>query len=161
MIQPVAYAGLVLLICIAGIMGWRVWKTRARVRSEFALPDSASPPDIEDEGVLASELPEDGWLALARELAGRGEYRLALRAVFLASLAQLAQKELVRVAKFKSNRDYQRELSRRAHAAPELVNVFSALIDQFEQVWYGTREATSAHVKLFFAEQERIRLHAP
>jgi hypothetical protein len=56
------------------------------------------------------------WTRLGREFRQRGELRLALRAFYLASLSHLAAKGLVTVARFKSNRDYERELRRRGHA---------------------------------------------
>jgi len=46
-------------------------------------------PDLADENIRADQLPEDGWTKLARELLERGEFRLAMRAFYLASLAHL------------------------------------------------------------------------
>src|ERR1700733_8371753 len=83
-----------------------------------------SAPDLRDENVGADQLPEDGWTKLARELLAKGELRLALRAFYLASLAHLADRNLINLARFKSNRDYERELRWRAHALPALVGVF-------------------------------------
>ena len=73
-------------------------------------------PDLNEESVTADQLPEDGWLQLARELMERGELRLALRASYLAGLAHLGHRELIHLARHKSNRDYDRELHRRARA---------------------------------------------
>src|SRR6516165_5628952 len=82
-------------------------------------------PDVSDEGVGAELLPADGWVRMARDLLDRGEFRLAMRAFYLASLADLAHRNLVSIARFKSNREYENELRRRSHAVPELLPVFT------------------------------------
>ena len=117
----------------------------------------ASVPDIADENVIASQLPEDDWLRLARELMGRGELRLALRALYLAGLAHLAQREMIRVAKFKSNRDYEQELRRRARALPELQAAFAENVGIFDRVWYGLHEVTQEALQRFQINLEKIK----
>jgi hypothetical protein len=99
-------------------------------------------PDLHDENIGANQLPEDGWIALARELLEKGDLRLALRAYYLASLAQLADRNLISIARYKSNRDYERELVRRAHALPQLTGLFSENVSTFDRVWYGLHEVT-------------------
>ena len=76
-------------------------------------------PDLRAGEVTADQLPEEGWLQLARELRQSGELRLALRASFLACLAHLGHRELILLARYKSDRDYDRELRRRARAQAE------------------------------------------
>ena len=98
-------------------------------------------PDIQDENVGADQLPGDGWMKLARELLERGELRLALRAFYLASLAHLAARNLISIARFKSNREYERELRRRGHSFPDLLAVFGDNLASFERIWYGLHEA--------------------
>ena len=114
-------------------------------------------PDLTDENVAADQLPEDGWTTLGRELLARGEFRLALRAFYLASLAHLAERNLVSLARFKSNRDYERELQRRAHAFPDLQTVFGEIVSAFDRVWYGRHEVTVELVAQFAANVERIK----
>ena len=64
-----------------------------------------------------------------------------MRAFYFASLAQLAARGLITVAKFKSNRDYERELQRRGHSLPELLASFGDNVSVFDRTWYrqGTR----------------------
>jgi len=83
----------------------------------------------------AEQLPEDGWTKLARELLERGELRLALRAFYLASLARLAERNLISLAKFKSNRDYEQELRRRGHSFPDMLALFSENVGVFDRIW--------------------------
>ena len=88
-------------------------------------------------------MPEDEWLKLARELAGRGDWRLALRALYLGTLGHLAARELVSLARFKSNRDYQLEVARRARGNPDLRRAFEENVARFDRVWYGLYAVSS------------------
>ncbi len=147
---------IVLAACILGALAWRVWKGRARSVEVSALPLSAA-PDVAREDLSASQLPEDAWLTLARDLLAKGEARLALRALYLASLARLAGLGLISIARFKSNHDYERELRRRAHTLPDLLSAFSQNVAAFERVWYGIHAATDEAISRFTANLERIR----
>jgi len=135
----------------------RVWRNRPRPAAAVASDPILPVPDVADENVGADQLPEDGWTKLARELLERGEFRLAMRALYLASLAHLAARNLISIARFKSNRDYERELMRRAHSIPALPPVFSANISIFERIWYGTYEANGELVRQFAASVEKLR----
>jgi hypothetical protein len=117
-------------------------------------------PDITREDLEATALPEEDWLNLAGELMGRGELRLALRAVYLATLACLARQELITIAKYKSDREYELELRRRSHTRPHLAGVFAENRVLFECAWYGLREVTPGIMERFLQNQERIRGHA-
>jgi hypothetical protein len=114
-------------------------------------------PDLMDENLVADQLPEDEWLKLARELIDSGNLRLAIRALFLGGLAALAQKEWITLARFKSNRDYERELRRRAASLPKLHSAFSASVSIYDQVWYGLYDPTPELFKDFQTRLEEIR----
>ena len=96
-------------------------------------------------------------MKLARELLERGELRLAMRAFYLASLAHLAGRNLISLAKFKSNRDYERELRRRGHSFPDLLSVFGETVSVFDRIWYGLHEVNGELVQQFAANVERIK----
>lgn len=119
-----------------------------------------SVPDLADENVRADQLPEDGWIKLANELLERGEFRLAMRAFYLSGLAHLAGRNLVSIARFKSNRDYERELRRRAHAIPVLVSIFDDNLFTFERIWYGMHEVNRDLVGRFATEMQRMKTSA-
>ena len=150
-----------LILLVAIIIGallyflYRVkWKKRAVVAEAEAV---TAPVDLADENVTAEQLPEDGWLRLGMEMIERGELRLALRAFYLASLAHLAERNLIALAKFKSNRDYERELERRSHALPELTATFSDNVSTFDRVWYGLHDVTADLLEHFRVNVERIK----
>ena len=114
-------------------------------------------PDLRSDDIVADHLPEDGWLKLARELMEQGELRLALRASYLAGLAHLGHRQLITIARHKSNFDYERELRRRARTRDELLSAFDENLDAFERAWYGLHEVTRDTLGGFNANLERIR----
>jgi len=153
---------ILIYLVVAGAVAWlawfgaRLWQRR-RPRPVAVVAAAAEVPDLTAENVSAAALPEDGWLALARDLAGRGEFRQAIRAIYLAELAHLAQRELVRLAEAKSNRDYLRELDRRARGLPGVRDAFAETVSDFDRVWYGRHEATAATLERTEARMAELR----
>lgn len=139
------------------ILFYRVWqgrrKARAIVLSEAILPV----PDVADENTAADQLPEEEWIKLGHELLARGELRLAMRAFYLASLSLLAGRNLITIARFKSNREYERELGRRGHSFPELLSIFGQNISALEASWYGMHEVKPDSVNQFVINVEKIK----
>ncbi|RJP24320.1 MAG: hypothetical protein C4520_04245 [Candidatus Abyssobacteria bacterium SURF_5] len=158
-LRTILYGLAILLFVVVGVMIWRMWKNRFRQPLQVDAIVVRARPDIEKETTSAAELPEDGWLALAAELLEQGEFRLALRAVFLATLALLARANFIYIALFKSNRDYKRELERRAHAYPELIDVFSQSATVYESIWYGDYEARRDLVEYLLANQQKLKTY--
>lgn len=114
--------------------------------------------DLNDETITADTLPREKWLAMAREMMVKGESRAALRAFYLAILSQLGDGGRIAIARYKSNRDYLGELSRRSHAEPELLDLFSRCMASFERAWYGMHSVAEAQLHQFVSDQERISL---
>jgi len=155
--QVLLYVLVAVVLSAAVILLYRMWLHRRRPPQILQTEALQSVPDLTDESVDADQLPEDGWTKLARELLARGEFRLALRAFYLASLAHLAERNLLSLARFKSNHDYELELGRRAHSFPNLLQVFGENVGAFDRVWYGTHEASGDLVSQFAANVERIK----
>jgi hypothetical protein len=151
---------LLILICVLvgflAVLIFRVYRRRHRPNIVLAEPVAAR-PNLSDENVRADQLPEDGWLNLAREMMADGNLRLALRAFYLASLAHLAAREMISIAIFKSNREYEAELRRRARAVPEVQDAFSQNVAVFDRAWYGLHEVTEAALQEFQFNLTRIR----
>jgi hypothetical protein len=148
----VLIGALVVMLCV---LLWR-WRRGRRVETAIAEPFAAV-PDLNEENVTADQLPEDGWLRMARDLMEKGELRLALRAFYLAGLAHLGHRELIQIARYKSNRDYDRELRRRARGNADLLTAFDANLLTFEAAWYGEHAVTSDTLGGFSQNLERIR----
>lgn len=158
-ITSVRVAVIVLLIgllCTLGYILWRSWMRRQTVRAEIAATAVESTPDLEDESTTADDLPVNRWLELAREFTEKGSLRQAMRAFYLAILADLAAHELITIEKFKSNREYEMELHRRAHQKEGLLNAFSKSREVFERVWYGMYKINRPDLDHYAAIQKRL-----
>jgi hypothetical protein len=154
------YGLMTLAASVLAVMAFRMWQQRKRrvvMRGEEAV---ARTPDLTRQDITADELPANRWLELGRELMKKGDLRLALRAFYLASLSRLAEEGRITIAAFKSNREYERELSRRAHTMPELVSAFSQNVSTLESAWYGMHDVTVDAVRQFIENQERIMADA-
>ena len=151
---------LVMLLAISGlVLGyffWKTWKIRHAFTAEAVVEPAVSSPDIEADGIRADELPANQWLNLAGEFAAKGSLRLAMRALYLATLSHLAQKEMITIEIFKSNLDYETELKRRAHEKKEIQAAFSRIVSFFDRGWYGMYHITRSDLNSFAATQERI-----
>jgi hypothetical protein len=149
------------ILLLAGLLGLIVWLIVRTVRARKPRVVLATPatriPDLTSEYLVADQLPEDGWLALARDHAAQGELALALRAAWLAGLAHLGHRELIAIARYKSNRDYHRELYRRARDRQPLLAAFDDNLSSFERSWYGKHEVHEAGYERFHQNLERIR----
>ncbi|HUA69305.1 MAG TPA: hypothetical protein VMA13_12215 [Candidatus Saccharimonadales bacterium] len=155
-LQILLYGLVAVVLAALAILLYCVWQDRWRPLVTASEPIQPV-PDLQDENVGADQLPEDGWTRLARELLERGELRLALRAFYFASLSHLAARNLISIARFKSNRDYERELLRRAHSFPGLLLTFGDNLTSFERIWYGLHEVNRELVDRFAANVERIK----
>lgn len=116
----------------------------------------AKPVDLNNEGLLASDLPEDEWLQLADRFLASGDLRLALRALYLGTLALLSRRGFLTIHACKSNRDYERELRRRSRDAG-LSQIFGRNIRSFEQSWYGFHAVTGEQFQEFRDNLGRMR----
>ena len=155
--QGMLLLALAVTACTLAIFILRFLRARRRPGALIGSVAIPSPTNLEDENIGADQLPEEGWTRLGREFQERGELRLALRAFYLASLAHLAARGLVTIARFKSNRDYERELRRRGHAFPDLLPLFGENVGVFDRVWYGLHKASIEVVERFVANVETIK----
>jgi hypothetical protein len=155
-VRVAVIALLIGLLCALIFILWRSWVQRRAARAEIVAAAVASTPDLEAEDTMADDLPSNRWLELARELAQKGSRRLALRAFYLAILAGLAENELITIEKFKSNREYEMELYRRAHQKEALLSDFSKSREIFECVWYGMYKIQRSDLDNYAAIQQRM-----
>ncbi len=156
---------LVFWVVLLAVVGLLVWLLIRNLRPPRLTPATPVRPvevktvDLESESVRADALPEDLWLSLAQELLEKGETRLALRALYLATLSLLAQRELIRLGAAKSNRDYLQELVRRLRDRADAITPFRESIRLFEASWYGTHAATVAVIEAMRANHQTVRNH--
>ena len=150
------YVLLALLLCFGAIFAWRRLRHTPKPEAELPMHTLQMTPDLHDESVIASELTEERWLALARELLEKGELRLGLRALYLATLAALADAKLVVIARCKTNHDYERELLRFSHAMPKVSEAFALNLRIFEAAWYGMHLPDDETVRSYLDNHRRI-----
>ena len=137
-----------------------IWRTANKPALPSIVSSAPLPtPDITQDNVLASDLPEEEWLRMARELLAKGELRLGVRALYLSNLSYLGGEQFIHIARSKSNAIYERELRLRP-GSTEVSTPFAQSNRSFERVWYGFHEVTPELVEGFQQNVEAIRRHA-
>ncbi len=140
----VALITLIAALIAAGIVVYFLRRTRRAVVAAQAVMAAAPSVNLADESLTADRLPEAEWLALADQWMEKGDFRMALKAMYLAALNHLSARDFVSVRRWKSGLDYRRELARRARAKPDLPRVFERSLMIFEQGWYGRHSVDRA-----------------
>jgi hypothetical protein len=161
LVKGLLFLFICLASCTAAVYLFRFFKRRKRTTIATATAVEASVPDLRDEQVSADDLPVDRWIELAKDLIRKKSLRLALRALYFATISHLASRNMVLIAPYKSNREYETELQRRAHEEKELVSIFSKNVRLFDWAWYGMYHVTMKHVKTFYSNYKRITALAP
>ncbi|MDX2226708.1 MAG: DUF4129 domain-containing protein [Verrucomicrobiae bacterium] len=159
-IQIMAFLLLTAVCCVVGLIVFRMLRQRNRRAVAPVQAVASAIPDLNDENLLASQLPEDRWLELAADMLDRGDYRLSMRALYLATLSMMETRQWLSLARYKSNRDYLLELNRRTRHHPDISEQFAIQIRLFERVWYGRTPADERTLAEIRTTNERIRSHA-
>jgi hypothetical protein len=155
-------AGLTLAV---GVM--LIWLRRRREAPQLSIPIEVTQlPDLNDAAV-ASERSEDEWFALANQLEGEGNLRLALRAAYLGLLAGLAQRAWLTIRRDRTNREYLDEFTRRWRRRPqaalearaEIPEKLRGSLRQFDRVWYGAQTLTPVSVATYRQDQRELLAH--
>ena len=136
-----------------------VARRRAPVVAAEAVTLAAPAVNLADEAVTADQLPESSWLQLADEWLAHGDFRLALRAQYLAALNFLGRSGMVSIRRWKSGLDYQRELDRRARSKPEAGAVFARSVAIFDRGWYGPHPVDREMVETFASDLRELKKH--
>ena len=84
--------------------------------------------ELEDE-----QLTAETALKRAQTLSTGGDYRMAVRYLYLSTLLIMEERGLFRYDRAKTNREYLRSLQER----PELAAILADVVDVFDRVWYG------------------------
>jgi hypothetical protein len=147
---------LMALVLAAGL--WIVWhKRRARTKTVPATANFVTGVNLDSEDLTPDRLPEEQWLELALRCLAERNFRLGLRAYYLASLAWLGRTEFITIHSGKTNREYELELRRRARAFPDAGGHFAANIAAFERAWYGMHDVTAEDTDEFRGRMEQMK----
>ncbi|HYN85519.1 MAG TPA: DUF4129 domain-containing protein [Pyrinomonadaceae bacterium] len=149
----VATAAQVLIFALAfGVFAyvlWRFWRTRGGALTRVSL--KREPRVILGETVGPDERPAD-LLSEAERLARAGDLRGAIRKAYVALLLELGDRNVLRLARHKTNRDYLQSVRQ---LAPQLYAFMQPLTLTFERYWYGYERATEDDWRAFLADCRR------
>jgi hypothetical protein len=147
LIRSILILALVLAVVVAARMAMKMERRKKRSRKRTVLGEEI------EEGMTAQDLAEAG-LAAARA----GDFRLAVRKLYISLLYEMAQQNLVELEANATNREYMESVSRYS----ALSSMMRYLTDRFEYFWYGmfspTEEDFSAYLKSYESGLARVRL---
>ncbi|MGA2590598.1 MAG: DUF4129 domain-containing protein [Bryobacteraceae bacterium] len=136
------------LLGLAALIAWRLRRART-LKLAHIIGATSAPISLQDEHLLADQLPEDRWMALAESCELQEDFRSALRALYLANLAWLGQGDWIGIHPGKTNREYELEVRRRARAFPEACSLFTENVASFERAWYGMHAVSAGDTEIF------------
>jgi hypothetical protein len=84
-------------------------------------------------------------------------FRFALRALYLASLAWLGRREVLSIHPGKTDHDYQNELNRRTREFPAARGLFAGNVDAFERAWYGLYAVSAEETARFRQRSDELK----
>ncbi len=149
------YALLVILLSTLSIIFIRVYQKRKSHIPPLRETPESTIPQIQDDDIKADKLSPNEWMTMAYDLIEQGEFRYAVRSLYLATLSHLATCEVITIKRYKSNHDYETELKRRAHEKMRLIEIFSRNVIFFNSVWYGRRSLVKNDVIRFADDQQK------
>ncbi len=132
----IAVLGTILFFTIRSIL--KAMKKHALdIGGEFDPAQLSTDELLRMEHITADLLPYQEWLLRCEEMERSGNWRLALRAAYLALLARMADYKMIRIHRSRTNQDYIRELIRRHTASDQFLDDFRWHTATFDRCWYG------------------------
>jgi hypothetical protein len=122
---------LLAVLLLAGFLFWQRWKLRLRRRNN--APTGTLEPSLEAIVTQPDQHSVAGLWSQADSLARDGNYRDAVRMVYLAVLALLHRSNFIRFERTRTNGEYAQQL--RPHQ--ELHEPFRTMTGLFEMKWYS------------------------
>lgn len=118
------------------------------------LGELAAESEIKQDPATGQEiLTADLALKRARNLSKGGDYRSAVRYLYLSALLGLDERDLLRYDRSQTNREYLRSV---AHL-PQLAAILRDVIDVFDRVWYGYHALDEATYHRYAARVAELR----
>lgn len=137
--RTVVYVLVGLLVLLGA---WLLWRLARHVRwaGRQRKKNAPSSMDLEEENAPLL-LPEAELLIKqGQQMAKEGNFRAALRFLFLAVLKRLDEAQVIAYERNRTNAEYLRML--RARQLPSLYEMMASLVRDFDLFWYGQRPAT-------------------
>ncbi|PZR97313.1 MAG: hypothetical protein DLM70_19600 [Chloroflexi bacterium] len=137
---------------LGGVAGVAVLVARGALSTMVA---HATREEAKNEPVTASDARAQTHSAVAA-----GDYRNALRHLFLGTLLELQDRDALRLAPGLTNREYVTLLREQA-SREDRPGPLSRLVDEFDAVWYGHRDLTREQYEVSAALASETLSHAP
>ncbi len=116
----------------------------------------AAQAEVEAEGAGAEPLTAGQALSRSREMAMAGDYRTAVRLLYLSTLLLLEERKLLRYDRTLTNREYLGQVADR----PSLGEALGPVVDTFDEVWYGQVEPDAEGYEAYARQVDRVREEA-
>jgi len=130
-------------------LAWVTVRAVQRMRGGFI--QEAGPDGSQEEAGLPLSAQEA--LRLAHDLSQTGDFRSAVRYLYMSSLISLEERGLLRHDRSKTNREYLRMLANR----PDLADILREVVEVFDRVWYGFQRLDQASFARYAARVEDLR----
>lgn len=135
--------GAVLFFLVSLFFIWR-GLSRSLVREAALAEDAADGGDA---------LSSKGAFKRAETLSQQGDYRNAIRYLYLSSLLVLDEQGLMRYDRSRTNREYLRSMA----SHPALAKPLRDVIDVFDRVWYGFETVDETTYRSYVQHVEELR----
>ena len=150
-------AALIALVACAGaLFAWQRSRAR-RSRPLTAAPEPAASVHLDAPDLTPDALPEDRWLELAERCLAEQNFRFALRAFYLGSLAWLGRRDVLSIHPGKTNHEYEKELNRRTREFPAARGLFAGNVAAFERAWYGLYSVSAEEAAKFRQRTDELK----
>jgi len=100
-----------------------------------------------------STLTSTGAMQRAQTLSSQGDYRNAVRYLYLSSLLILDEQGLLRYDRSRTNREYLRSIA----SKPQLASPLRDVIDVFDRVWYGFEAVDDETYRSYVKHVDELR----
>ena len=139
-----------LLVILAGVLVAVVLAFALRgLVTDFAADAAAAA----EEALGGEPLTADLAMQRAQDLSVGGDFRTAVRYLYLSALLLLEERGLLRYDRSLTNREYLRSV---AHQ-PELAATLRQVIDVFDRVWYGFQTVNATEYAQYAQQVETLR----
>ncbi|NLF66427.1 MAG: DUF4129 domain-containing protein [Chloroflexi bacterium] len=139
----------ILLAILGGAILALVLALAARSLLRSFRPEAvAADGDDELEGLTAEQALQE-----AQSHSQEGDYRRAVRYLYLSTLLLLEERGLLRFDRSRTNREYLRSIADR----PELFGILQSIVDVFDRVWYGFQPLDDAGYSRYLAQVNELK----
>ncbi len=121
------------------------------------LSDLTSQATLTAEVESGENLTADFALQRAQQLSQAGDYRTAVRYLYLSALLRLEERGLLRYNRYLTNREYLRSIADK----PELSAILREVIEVFDRVWYGFESLDEQAYQHYAAQVTALKEQQP